>query len=160
MSLRHCSVHRWPSWHSIGQLHPVCQEKLEYKRKQPEMRKKRKAETPRRDHGRQSDAARGGQSESGTGSRPCWGSTAEKETDKVERAAGRGGTVRTSEELCCTPRPDGRRKCTVAHSERKPRMHPFWTTWNSASTQGCDWTSLWCDGDCASINDGRNQMAQ
>ena len=30
---------------------------------------------------------------------------------------------------------------------------PHWMTWNSASTQGYDWTSLWCNGICASIND-------
>ena len=31
----------------------------------------------------------------------------------------------TSQELCCTSHPDGRRrKCTAAHGERKPRMHP------------------------------------
>ena len=31
---------------------------------------------------------------------------------------------------------------------------------NSAPTQGYDWTSVWCNGDCASGNDGRNQTAQ
>ena len=30
----------------------------------------------------------------------------------------------------------------------KAQNAPHWTTWKSASVQGYDWTSLWCNGDC------------